>query len=134
MLDSCFKSWWVFDAVIAAITASKCHLTDFSIVHIQENYWKINVLLQICLPWRWWAAAAAAILRIAYVVRSLYFNFQPNWTIFTMFTTRTAKTPHKSPPPRSIFLMNQINLTNVSVLFINLNLLGFSGHLENIWI
>ena len=39
------------------------------------------------------------ILRIAYVVRSLYFNFQPNRTIFTMFSPRTAKTTHLSSPP-----------------------------------
>ena len=75
---------------------------------------------------------AKLILQIAYVVSSLYFNLQPYQTVFTMSTTRTAKTPHKSPPLRSIFLMNQIDFTNVSVLFINLNLLGFNGPLENI--
>ena len=42
---------------------------------------------------------ANLILRIAYVVRSIYFNFQPNRTIFTMFSPRTAKTTHLSSPP-----------------------------------
>ena len=42
---------------------------------------------------------AKLILRIAYVVRSLYFNFQPIRTIFTMFSPRTAKTTHLSSPP-----------------------------------
>ena len=37
---------------------------------------------------------AKLILRIVYVVRSIYFNFQPNRTIFTMFSSRTAKSPH----------------------------------------
>ena len=42
---------------------------------------------------------AKLILQIAYVVSSLYFNLQPYQTVFTMSTTRTAKTPHKPPPP-----------------------------------
>ena len=36
---------------------------------------------------------AKLILRVAFIVRSLYFNLQPNRTIFTMSTFRTAKSP-----------------------------------------
>ena len=33
------------------------------------------------------------IWRLAYVVRSIYFNFQPNRTIFTMFSPQNSQNP-----------------------------------------
>ena len=97
MLDSCFKSWWVFDAVRAAVTASKRRFNRFfNCAYIGK------FLKNPCFFYKSAAVAAVGgsggganlILRIAYVVRSIYFNFQPNRTIFTMFSPRTDKTTH----------------------------------------
>ena len=60
---------------------------------------------------------AKLILRIAYVVRSLYFNFQPIRTIFTMFSPRTAKTTHLSSPPYEVMYKDFIKRINIHAIF-----------------
>ena len=84
-----------FDDVMAALTASNTHhdLKHESSIFIwglkQFNCAYIGKLLKNPCFFNITAAVAAVggggaklLLRIAYVVRSLYFNFQPNRTIF----------------------------------------------------
>ena len=88
---------------LAAVCASNSHPGIFILELKQCKLCIYRNIIEKCMYFYKSAAVTAVggagggaklILRIVYVVRSIYFNFQPNRTIFTMFSPRTAKTTH----------------------------------------